>query len=156
METIRLADGDPAWMFPPGTFTADIAASLATSSRRLRATLPGGRAGLCHEGLEYSLLPDGKCCVSGFAENDLVSFTVELRPPGYYSAETSTWEVDAEISVRCDHNVDCGTHTVECREVTGLTSPDQAVATLAQLIEWLAQRAAEVPAEQWREMDPER
>lgn len=142
---------------PAGTYTPEVAASLAASSRRLRdlaATLSHGRAGWCNDGLEYMLgndfVPGDHCSVSGFAENDLVSFTVELRPPH----GTLSWEVDAAISARRDQIVDCGMHCIKEREAAGLTSPADAIATLDELTGWLAERAAEVPAAQWRDLDP--
>jgi len=89
-------------MRPPRT----VLAILDRSSQRLRniaANLEGGRAGWTDQGLEYSLFSSGQRSLGGFAENSWVTFTVEVRPPGFYDEGVLTWEVEAEIAVRCDH-----------------------------------------------------
>ena len=79
---------------------------LAASGDRLvevARLLPGGRPGWYGSGLEYNVYPpSGICCLYGWAENPQVTFTVELAPPGFRTAESVGWKVTADISVDCE------------------------------------------------------
>jgi hypothetical protein len=121
--------------------------------REVAASLSNGRAGWTGEGLEYSLFPSGQRSLGGFAENPQVTFSAELRPPGFYEG-ARTWSADAEIAVRCDHLVDCGMHRIESRGAPDLDTPADAVATLDEFTDWLSVRSREVPPERWRDADP--
>ncbi len=129
-------------MRPPRT----VLAILDRSSQRLRniaANLEGGRAGWTDQGLEYSLFSSGQRSLGGFAENSWVTFTVEVRPPGFYDEGVLTWEVEAEMAVRCDHpTVDCGMHRIEFREAPDLEDPVRAIAALDEFTSWLVERSA--------------
>ncbi len=123
-----------------------VLAILDRSSQRLRniaANLEGGRAGWTDQGLEYSLFSSGQRSLGGFAENSWVTFTVEVRPPGFYDEGVLTWEVEAEMAVRCDHpTVDCGMHRIEFREAPDLEDPVRAIAALDEFTSWLVERSA--------------
>src|SRR6266571_2794414 len=123
-----------------------VLAILDRSSQRLRniaANLEGGRAGWTDQGLEYSLFSSGQRSLGGFAENSWVTFTVEVRPPGFYDVGVLTWEVEAEMAVRCDHpTVDCGMHRIEFREAPDLEDPVRAIAALDEFTSWLVERSA--------------
>ena len=153
--TVPWRAGDPSWVFPSG-LDEPVRATLEDASRRLvdiAATLEGGRAGWAGEGLEFSLYPSGERRVGGFAENQQVSFVVDLgltRDP----RGATTWELDAEISVRCDHPVDCGMHQIETRRVSALATPAIAIRALDDATQWLLARARAVDPSEWRARDP--
>ena len=146
-------------MFGEAKITVPLTATLRESSRRLRwlaGQLAHGRVGWTGSGLGYSLYPSGQRSLDGSAENDQVSFLVELRPPGFYAEAGLDWEVEAEVAVRCDAEVDCGMHTVESFERTGLESAAEAVAALDAATQWLVDRARAVRPADWRRRDPRR
>jgi hypothetical protein len=158
MRAVAWDEGDPDWVFPAGTLTSARKDDLRRAGDQMLAVaagLEGGRAGWNGSGLEYSIYPSGKACLSAIAENDQVSFVAQLLPPGYYALhpESSTWAVDAEIGVRCDHLQDCGTHTIEERAWADLSDPSAAVSALAEAIAWLAERSSSVPPQNWRGRD---
>lgn len=157
METIALTEGDLRWVFPPESVTPELIAVLEQASQRLldiAATLDQARAGWTGRGLEFSLLPSGQRSLGGFAENGQVSFVAELLPPGY--CESTSWEVAAEIAVRCDHGGDCGMHRTEAKEVSGVETVQQAIQALGDVTEWLFERATTVEPDEWRTTDPQR
>ena len=157
-ETVACSEGEPTWVFPKGSVTEALMRSLSASSGRIReiaAMLPGGRAGWTGSGLEYCLYPSGQRNLSGFAENADVTFTVELTPPGSYpEAPRDTWEVTAEISVRCDAQIDCGMHTLETFTPTTYNTANDAVSALEAATRWLFERSNAVLPGDWRARDP--
>jgi hypothetical protein len=104
-------------------------------------------------GLEYSLFPSGQRSLGGFAENSQVTFGVELLTPHFFEGD-SAGGVEAEISVRCDHPVDCGMHRVEFRQAVELGDPAQAIAVLDDFTIWLLRRSSEVAPDEWQRRDP--
>lgn len=156
METVELSEGELAWVFPSDSVSPDGVESLARASERLcgiAASLADGRAGWTGRGLEYSLFPSGQRSLGGFAENSQVTFGVELLPPHFFEGD-SAWAVEAEISVRCDHPVDCGMHRIEFRQAAELGDPQSAIAALDDFTDWLSRRSAEVAPHEWRGRDP--
>ena len=157
METVAFSEGEPAWVFPERSVTQTLMRLLSASSERMReiaSMLPGGWAGWSGSGLEYCLYPSGQRCLSGSAENTDVSFTVELMPPGFYAeAPPGGWEVTAEISVRCDAEVDCGMHTVEAFTPNTYATAEDAVAAVEVASRWLLDRCKAVPPADWRTRD---
>lgn len=156
MRNVALSEGELAWVFPADSVSPDEVRSLERASERLRgraASLADGRAGWTGRGLEYSLFPSGQRSLGGFAENSQVTFGVELPPPHFFEGD-SAWEVEAEIWVRCDHLVDCGTHRIEFREATELGDPASAIAVLDEFTAWLLRRNGEVAPDEWRNRDP--
>lgn len=156
METVVLSEGEPTWVFPSQSVTQTLLQSLTGSSQRLcelAALLPGGRAGWSGSGLEYCLYPSGQRCLSGFAENADVTFTVELVPPGSDVAGSGVWDVTAEISVRCDAEIDCGMHVVEAFTPNTYATAEDAVSAVEKSSRWLLERSKAIPPEEWRSKD---
>jgi len=156
MRNVALSEGELAWVFPPNSVSRDEIGSLEHTGERLRkiaSILADGRAGWTGSGLEYALYPSGKCGLGGYAENSQVTFGVELWPPNFFEGD-SAWGVEAEISVRCDHPVDCGMHRIERREATELSDPASAIAALDDVTAWLLRRSADVTPDEWRKLDP--
>ena len=158
VETVAFSDGEPAWVFPEGSVTEALLTSLSASSERMRkiaAMLPGGHAGWTGSGFEYCLYPSGQRNLSGYAENADVTFTIELLPPGFYpQAPRDTWEVTAEISVRCDAEIDCGMHTLETFTPKTYNTANEAVSAVAAATRWLFERSNAVLPGDWRARDP--
>jgi len=158
MKTVPLAEGDTSWVFAEDSVTSAMVKSLSASSDRMlevASLLPGGRASWSGSGLEYDLYPSGQRSLSGSAENAQVSFTVALLPPGFYpGAAPSAWEVTAEISVRCDAEIDCGMHTVEEFTPNSYLAAEDAVAAVDAATRWLLGRCRTVPPGDWRRRDP--
>jgi hypothetical protein len=158
VDTVALADGDLRWVFPLGTMTPELIAVLEQANRRfldIAAALDQGRAGWTGRGLEFWLLPSGQRKLAGFAESAQVTFIAELLPPVYFEP-ASSWEVTAEIAVRCDHEVDCGMHRIESTEELGLKTAQQAIQAFGDMTEWLLRRAMAVEPDEWRTRDPHR
>jgi hypothetical protein len=158
VETVAFLEGEPTWVFPKGSVTQALVRSLSASSERMReiaAMLPGGRAGWTGSGLEYCLYPSGQRNLSGFAENADVTFTVELMPPGFRAeAPRDAWEVTAEISVRCDAEIDCGMHTLETFTPNTYTTAEDAVSAVEAATLWLFERSESLAPSNWRARDP--
>jgi hypothetical protein len=158
MKTVPLAEGEPTWVFPPESVTLSLMASLSASSDRLleiASLLPHGRAGWSGSGLEYNVFPSGQCSLSGWAENDQVSFLVELLPPAFHPGEApQQWQVTAEISVRCDARNDCGMHSIEEFTPNSYATAEDAVAAIEKAAGWLLDRCRAVPPSDWRARDP--
>lgn len=157
MRTVSLAEGDLTWVFPEGSVTPELTAVLGACSGRfveIAGLLAGGRAGWTDSGLEYDLLPSGRCSLSGWAENPQVTFRAELVPPGFYQDKSPDWEVTADISVRCDAPHDCGMHEVESFTPVSYATAEDAVAALGRATSWLLARCLAVPPEEWRARDP--
>jgi len=158
MKTVPLAEGEPTWVFPPESVTPSLMASLLASSGRLleiASLLPHGRAGWSGSGLEYNVFPSGQRSLSGWAENDQVTFLAELLPPGFYpDGAPQQWEVTADISVRCDAKNDCGMHSVEEFTPNSYATAEDAVAAVEKAAGWLLDRCRAVPPGDWRTRDP--
>jgi hypothetical protein len=156
MQNVALSEGELEWVFPADSVSRDEFESLERAGERLReiaANLADGRAGWTGKGLEYALYPSGKCSLGGFAENSQVTFGVELWPPLFFESD-SAWGVEADISIRCDHPVDCGMHRIELREAAELGDPAAAIAVLDDFTAWLLRRSAEVAPDEWQNCDP--
>jgi hypothetical protein len=158
VETVAFSEGEPTWVFPDASVTETLMGSLSASSERMReiaAMLPGGHAGWTGSGLDYCLYPSGQRNLSGFAENADVTFIVELMPPGFsLEAPRDTWEVTAEISVRCDAEIDCGMHTLETFAPNVYNTADDAVSAVEAATRWLFERSNAVLPGDWRARDP--
>jgi hypothetical protein len=160
MKALSLAEGDPTWVFPEESVSLALMTSLAASGDRLvevAGLLPRGRAGWSGSGLEYNVYPpSGKCCLYGWAENPQVTFTVELAPPGFPTAESVGWKVTADISVRCEARYDaaCGMHVMEEFTPQAYATPEEAVAAIERATQWLLARCRAVAPADWRTRDP--
>ncbi|MFG2822438.1 hypothetical protein ACGFX4_23770 [Kitasatospora sp. NPDC048365] len=61
----------------------------------------------------------------------------------------------ASISVRCDHVVDCGMHTIEERAAS-FSSPTDTARGTAEVAAWLLERGGTAePPDSWRARDNE-
>jgi hypothetical protein len=159
VETIALADGDLAWVFPHMEDPHRVVAALSGADADIRklADHLGVRPGWTGSGLEFhraARIAD----LCGFAETDDVSFLTELGSQTLdgeqYSRGGPPWEVTAEIAVRCDADNDCGMHTIEAWPASRHDSPLEAATTLARAARWLLDRGTAEPVTYWREHDP--
>lgn len=153
MEMIALSKGEPAWVLGADASSTAVSniARAADTLVRVAAGLDGGRAGWEGEGLEYCRLPlKPTTTLSGFAENEQVTFWIELLPPGCFDG--SEWEVSDSVSVRCDHEVDDGMHVIEQRELRP-SDAEGAAAALAEVAGWLLARSQQVHPSHWRGLD---
>lgn len=114
VRTIPLELGDPAWVFPLGFVTTDVARVLNRCSQRITGiahTVADGRAGLgrCGAGVLRGRWP--RCVdvaagdLTGDAWNDTVTFAAQLSPPTPTESDDPPHGrlVEASIEVQCDH-----------------------------------------------------
>jgi len=118
VETVRLADGDIAWVFPQLDDPAQVLGVLSAADAHMRrlADHLGVRPSWTGSGLEFYRLATATDRF-GCAETRDISFAAELDS-GILGPEPRReggppWEVSAEIAVRCDAQVDCGMHAIE-------------------------------------------
>lgn len=167
MEVIALADGDLVWIFPHLDNPQQVHAALSEADadiRRLAEHL-GVRPGWTGSGLEFDRYGGRTFDLHGFAETADVSFLAELEPgavqpdqPDQPGRARLTWEVTAQIAVRCDGqagSVDCGMHTIEAWPASRHYLPLQAATALARAARWLLDRGTAEPVTYWRQHDPD-
>ncbi|MFI9363491.1 hypothetical protein ACIG5E_20905 [Kitasatospora sp. NPDC053057] len=78
-----------------------------------------------------------------------VSFIVDLNRERAWAV---CWALEATVSVRCDHVVDCGMHTIEEMSAS-FDTPVDAARGLVEAATWLLERATTEPLDSWRERD---
>ena len=158
VETIPLVEGDLRWVFPQLADPAEVLEVLLRADARMRrlADHLGVRPGWTGSGLEfwrYEHVTD----IAGFAERGDVSFGLELWFPRTELLKAPRrgppWEVDAEISVRCNARRDCGSHTIEELPETQYASPIAAAGGVLAAATWLLERGSAAPLSWWRERD---
>jgi hypothetical protein len=158
VETIALADGDLAWVFPHMEDPERVLAALSAADADMRklADHLGVRPSWTGSGLEFHRAA-GIADVCGYAETDEVSFLAELQSgtldAEQYSRGGPPWEVTAEIAVRCDADNDWGMHTIEAWPASCHDSPLEAATALAHAARWLLDRGTTEPVTYWREHD---
>jgi hypothetical protein len=145
VDTIPLADGDVGWVFPELDDAGEVLDLLrrADSEIRLLADHLGVRASWTGSGIEFHRLECGQASLFGCAETDDVSFIVELWVPHNRASDLQlgpSWEVDGEISVRCDAPADCGMHSIEEAAPRQFDTPLGAALALLEVATWLRQR----------------
>ncbi|MFF0296028.1 hypothetical protein ACFYST_20670 [Kitasatospora sp. NPDC004614] len=156
METTPLADGDVRWVFPELERPAEVEALLREAGALIEALAErlGVRPSRTGSGLEFCR-PGGEpnAFLFGCAEVPEVSFVVDLEAE---RGAVRRWEVEARISVRCDHvgPWDCGHHIIEERSAS-FGSPAAAARGLVEAAAWLRERCAAEPLSVWRERDDE-
>jgi hypothetical protein len=159
VETVKLADGDIAWVFPQLDNPEQVLEALSAADAHIRTLADhlGVRPSWTGSGLEFHrevVVTD----LFGCAETRDVSFVAELNS-GILGSELRRaggppWEVSAEIAVRCDAQVDCGMHIIELWPASKHDSPLEAATALADAAKWLLNRGtAELPTS-WRDRDP--
>ncbi|BCJ68360.1 hypothetical protein [Polymorphospora rubra] len=159
MATIPLVDGNLRWVFPGLEHTGEVLDLVrqADAQIRLLAGHLGGRASGPGSGIEFHRLELGQASLFGYAEAGDVSFVVQLWFPRRCAWDLSTgppWEVNGEVTVRCDAGVDCGPHFIEELTPREFDSPTDAARALAAAASWLRQRGTAEPVYSWRMRDP--
>ncbi|WP_037604690.1 hypothetical protein [Streptacidiphilus rugosus] len=155
METTALAAGDVRWVFPDAESPGELLALLGQASTRIEklAERLGVRPGWTGSGLEFHHgHVEAEASLFGCAEVVDVSFVVALdrgrgSEPGPGVARR--WELDATVSVRCDHVADCGTHTIE-RKTASFDAELHAARGLAEAAAWLLERGIAEAPDSWR------
>ncbi|NUT48071.1 MAG: hypothetical protein HOV94_12290 [Saccharothrix sp.] len=155
MVSIPLVEGDLRWVFPhlrDADPVLDVLRLAAARVERLAGHLGGPAAGLVFDhlpGAPYAGL-------SALAEVDGVAFHVHVSLPRDPHRNVLTppppWQVEGEISVRCDAIRDCGRHEIETVESTHGTPLDAANGVLA-VAGWLYRRGTAEPHDSWRRRD---
>ena len=152
METIPLGDGDPRWVFGETARIDDVLQLVREADAeilRLAAHL-GVRASWTGSGIEYHRMP-GRTALFGCAEAGDVSFAVELS--SWQPGGVPPWEVEAEVSVRCDAYNDCGMHRIEAIDEQSFDSPVGAARALLEAATWVRRRGMAEPLTSWRQRD---
>jgi hypothetical protein len=156
MEVIRLDEGDPAWLFGDTQDVPAVRQILRQAAEEVLfiAADVGGRVGWTGAGLEFHRLPGAaevtaRTQLAGFVEvGEDITFWAEL------SRVADGFAVEAEITVRCDAEIDCGTHTVEAMTWPVEQSPHEAATDLLESSRWLRRQANAHPLSYWRQHDP--
>lgn len=126
---------------------------VAEISRLLRAD----QAGAAGPGLEYVIYPGrSRRRLWGHAENSQVTFEMEAVPAGDSHEDPASWDVRAEVSVRCEARYDasCGTHVIEELELAGCATAEETAAAVDRATAWLLARCTVVPPVAWRTREP--
>ncbi|MFE2755040.1 hypothetical protein ACFXGA_23860 [Actinosynnema sp. NPDC059335] len=155
MEAIPLAEGDLRWVFPDLVDVDPVLDRLRRAGARVeRLAVRLGRPGT---GLVFDHLPGAPYAgLSALAEIDEVAFRVHVSLPRDPHRDVVSppppWQVEGEISVRCDAIRDCGRHeieTVESAHDTPLAAADGVLAVAG----WLWDRGTSEPHASWRRRD---
>jgi hypothetical protein len=139
----------------------DTAAVLSVATQadlqiRLLTEHLGVRAGWTGSGIEFHRLELGQAHLLGCAEAGDVSFVAQLWFPRRCAWDTSVgppWQVEGEITVRCDARVDCGPHFIEELPAQLFDSPLDATRALLEAATWLRERGTSEPLASWRQRD---
>lgn len=155
VQAIPLAEGDLRWVFPDLVEVDPVLAVLRLAQARIERLADHlGRPGA---GLVFDHLPGAPYAgLSALAEFEEVAFLVHvslprdphrnvLRPP-------PPWQVEGEISVRCDAIRDCGRHEIETVESAHDTPLDAAGGVLT-VAGWLFDRGTAEAHASWRKRD---
>ncbi|WP_367127211.1 hypothetical protein [Saccharothrix sp. HUAS TT1] len=155
MEAIPLAEGDLRWVFPDLEDVDPVLDVLRQAAARVEQL--AGHLGRPGTGLVFDHLPGAPYAgLSALAEVDEVAFHVHLSlprdPHRNVVAPPPPWQVEGEISVRCDAIRDCGRHEIETVESAHGTPLDAANGVLA-VAGWLFGRGTAEPRDSWRRRD---
>ena len=158
MQTIPLAEGDVRWVFPELDDTGEVLDLVRRADAQIRVLAGhlGVRASWTRSGIEFHRLEWGQASLFGCAEAGDVSFVAQLWFPRRCATDLGVgppWEVDGEISVRCDARVDCGPHFIEEAPAREFDSPLAATRTLLEVATWLREHAMAEPLDSWRQRD---
>lgn len=155
MEAIPLAEGDLRWVFPALVDVEPVLDVLRLAAARVADLAvhlgqPGG-------GLVFDHLPGAPYAgLSGLAEVEEVAFRVHVSlprdPHRHVVTRPPPWQVEGEISVRCDAIRDCGRHEIETVESAYDTPLDAANGVLA-VAGWLLRRGTTEARGSWRRRD---
>jgi hypothetical protein len=161
VDTIPLAEGEVRWVFPALDDTSDVLDLLrrADGEIRLLADHLGVRASWTGTGIEFHRLEWGQASLFGCAETGDVSFIAELWVPHRFALDPQSgppWEVEGEISVRCDAPADCGMHPIEEMAPQQFDTPLHTTQALLRVATWLRERGMAEPPSSWRQRDPRR
>ncbi|KOX27996.1 hypothetical protein ADK67_13000 [Saccharothrix sp. NRRL B-16348] len=155
MAAIPLVEGDLRWVFPDLVEVEAVLTVLRLAEARVERL--AGRLGRPGAGLVFDHLPGAPYAgLSALAEFEEVAFHVHvslprdphrnvLRPP-------PPWQVEGEISVRCDAIRDCGRHEIESVGSAHDTPLDAADGVLT-VAGWLLDRGTAQPHASWRKRD---
>ena len=150
-----MAEGDLRWVFPDLVEVEEVLAVLRQAEARVGRL--ADHLGRPAAGLVFDHLPGAPYAgLSALAEFEEVAFHVHvslprdphrnvLRPP-------PPWQVEGEISVRCDAIRDCGRHEIETVESAHGTPLDAAGGVLA-VAGWLFDRGTVEAHASWRRRD---
>lgn len=155
VEAIPLAEGDLRWVFPDLVDVDPVLDRLRLAGARVeRLAVHLGRPGT---GLVFDHLPGAPYAgLSALAEFEEVAFRVHVSLPRDPHRDVFSppppWQVEGEISVRCDAIRDCGRHeieTVDSAHDTPLAAADGVLAVAG----WLFDRGTSEPHGSWRRRD---
>jgi hypothetical protein len=155
VEAIPLAEGDLRWVFPDLVEVDPVLDVLRQAAARVE--LLAGRLGRPGLGLVFDHLPGAPYAgLSGLAELEEVTFLVHVSLPRdplrHVLIPPPPWQVEGEISVRCDAIRDCGRHEIETVESAHGSPLDAANGVLA-VAGWLYDRGTTEPHAAWRRRD---
>ncbi|MFI9008421.1 hypothetical protein ACIGNX_14445 [Actinosynnema sp. NPDC053489] len=155
MQAIPLAEGDLRWVFPDLVEVDPVLAVLRRAAARVERL--SGHLGGPGADLVFDHLPGAPYAgLSARAEIEEVAFDVHVSlprdPHRHVVRSPPPWQVEGEISVRCDAIHDCGRHEIETVESAHDTPLAAANGVLA-VTGWLLDRATTVPRASWRERD---
>ena len=155
VESIPLAEGDLRWVFPDLVEVDPVLAVLRRAAARVE--LLAGHLGRPGAGLVFDHLPGAPYAgLSARAEFEEVDFHVLVSlprdPHRNVPRSPPPWQVEGEISVRCDAIRDCGRHEIETVESAHDTPLDAADGVLA-VAGWLFDRGTTEPHGSWRRRD---
>jgi hypothetical protein len=161
VETIPLADGDLRWVFPGLDETGEVLTLVRQADLQIRQLAEhfAVRASWTGSGIEFHRLERGQASLFGSVEPGEVSFVAQLWFPrrcGWDQRVGPPWEVDGEISVRCDAAIDCGLHLIEDMSPRQFDSPLEAARALLKVATWLRLRGTAEPLGSWRQRDSPR
>jgi len=160
VETIGLLEGDVRWVFP-GLKAPDEVLDVLKRADEQMLQLAGHlrvRPSWTGSGIEFHLLERGHASLWGCVEAGGVSFVAELWCPRPWSFDSSVgppWEVEADISVRCDRPVDCGMHAIEEQQPREYDTPVDAARRLLEVTRWLRERGTSEPLTSWLQRETE-
>ncbi|MFD0203066.1 MULTISPECIES: hypothetical protein [Saccharothrix] len=155
MEAIPLAEGDLRWVFPDLVEVDPVLAVLRLAAVRVERL--AGHLGGPGTGLVFDHLPGAPYAgLSARAEIEELAFDVHVSlprdPHRNVLRSPPPWQVEGEISVRCDAIRDCGRHEIETLESAHGTPLDAANGVLA-VTGWLFDRGTTEPRGSWRRRD---
>jgi hypothetical protein len=155
VEAIPLVEGDLRWVFPDLVDVGPVLDVLRLAAARVERL--AGHLGGPGTGLVFDHLPGAPYAgLSALAEVEEVSFRVHVSlprdPHRHVLTPPPPWQVEGEISVRCDAIRDCGRHEIETVESAHDTPLDAANGVLS-FTGWLWERGTTEPHGSWRRRD---
>ncbi|GAB2964036.1 hypothetical protein GCM10027184_09800 [Saccharothrix stipae] len=150
-----MVEGDLRWVFPDLVDVGPVLDVLRLAAARVERL--AGHLGGPGTGLVFDHLPGAPYAgLSALAEVEEVAFRVHVSlprdPHRHVLTPPPPWQVEGEISVRCDAIQDCGRHEIETVESAHDTPLDAANGVLA-FAGWLFERGTTEPHGSWRRRD---